>query len=227
MRALVVEDDVQLAGYMKDLLRRDGFAVDIAHTGGEGLSLSRENPYDVILLDVMLKGGIDGFSLCRTMRDEGFRQGIIMVTAKSTESDILEGFDHGADDYVTKPFQYSILSARIRAILKRINQLAGDGNNALRTGDITLNLLTRRVTRKGKPIALSRKEFEVLEYFMRNPRRTLSSTTIAQHVWDRDFESTSNIVQVQINHLREKINSGFKPAYIHTVRGFGYCFEEP
>jgi len=221
MRILVVEDEKKIASFIKRGLKEEGYAVDTAGDGEEGYRLVCENDYDVILLDLMLPR-LDGVSLCRRIREDGVQTPIIMLTAKSAVADKVTGLDAGANDYLTKPFAFEELLARIRVVLRTPGQPA----TKLQVADLTLDLLTHTVTRAGREIALSAKEFSLLEYLMRNAGTVVTRTMIAEHVWDIDFDTSTNVIDVYINYLRNKVDAGHETKLIHTVRGRGYMLKE-
>lgn len=221
MRILVVEDEKKIAAFIKRGLKEEGYAVDIAADGEEGYRLICENDYDVILLDLMLPK-LDGLSLCRQVRQDGVQTPIIMLTAKSAVPDKVTGLDAGANDYITKPFAFEELLARIRVLLRT----AGHPPTRLQVADLTLDLLTHTVTRAGKEIPLSAKEFALLEYLMRNAGTVVTRTMIYEHVWDIDFDTSTNVIDVYINYLRNKIDAGHEKKLIHTVRGRGYMLKD-
>lgn len=223
MRILVVEDNPDMATAIRQGLKENGYSVDIAHKGYEGEYLATSEPYDLIVLDVMLPDR-DGVELCRNLRRQEVATCILMLTALSGTSDKVKGLDAGADDYLTKPFEFEELLARIRALLRR-----GEASEAskIEFGGIELDLISRRVKRDDQPIKLSAKEFSLLEFLMRNPDRVLDRITIAQKVWDINFEPTSNVIDVSISSLRKKIDKAFDRPLIHTVVGMGYRFGEP
>jgi DNA-binding response OmpR family regulator len=219
MRLLVVEDDGALASLVEQGLREEGYAVDVAHDGQQGLDLAELEPYDVAILDVMLPG-LDGLEVCRRLRAGGRALPILLLTARDAVGDRVLGLDSGADDYLVKPFSFVELLARIRALLRR--RQGGSGAPILQVGDVTLNPADRQVTRAGKPVELTNKEYQLLEYLLRNPGRVLSRGDIAGHVWDYDFSASSNVVDVYIRSLRRKLDDQHEPRLIQTVRGAGY-----
>lgn len=222
MRILVVEDEKKIADFIKRGLKEEGYAVDAAYDGEEGLFLAKTNEYDLILLDLMIPK-IDGLALCRKLKKEKVKAPVIMLTAKDTVKDKVMGLDSGADDYLTKPFAFEELLARIRAIFrKRDSQTL----TKLKIADLELDLLTHKVAREGKEIELTTKEYSLLEYLMRNEGLIVTRTMISEHVWDIDFDTFTNVIDVYINYLRNKIDSGFEKKLIHTVRGRGYTLEE-
>jgi two-component system OmpR family response regulator len=218
MRVLVVEDEVRLAEGLRRGLEADGFAVDIAGTGTDGLWMARENEYSVILLDIMLPG-ISGYRVCETLRAEGNWTPVLMLTAKDGEWDQVEALDTGADDYLSKPFSYVVLLARIRALLRRG---AAARPTILEAGDLLLDPATRRVSREGTVIDVTAREFAVLEFLMRRKGDVVSKREVLNGVWDDDFEGDPNIVEVYIGHLRNKLDRPFGRTAIETLRGAGY-----
>jgi two-component system OmpR family response regulator len=218
MRVLVVEDEAKMAGLLKRGLEEEGYAVDIAATGPDGLWAGTENQYDAILLDVMLPG-LDGFEVCRQLRQRGRWAPVLMLTARDDVDDRVQGLDAGADDYLVKPFSFSELLARVRALVRRG---AGERPAILVVDDLELDPAARRVSRGGTEINLTVREFALLELFMRHPGDVLTRTRILEHVWDFAFDGDSNVVDVYIRYLREKVDRPFKRATIETVRGAGY-----
>jgi two-component system OmpR family response regulator len=218
MRVLVVEDETRLAEGLRRGLEADGFAVDVASTGIDGLWMARENQYSVILLDIMLPG-ISGYRVCETLRSEGNWTPVLMLTAKDGEWDQVEALDTGADDYLSKPFSYVVLLARIRALLRRG---ASARPAILEAGDLSLDPATRRVTRAGTAIEVTAREFAVLEFLIRRKGDVVSKREVLAGVWDDDFEGDPNIVEVYVGHLRNKLDRPFGRAAIETLRGAGY-----
>ncbi|MCH6230961.1 response regulator transcription factor [Microbacterium sp. CFH 31415] len=218
MRVLVVDDEVRLADGLRRGLEAEGFSVDVAHNGVDGLWLARENEYAVILLDVMLPG-MSGYSVCRALRDEENWTPVIMLTAKDGVWDQVEGLDTGADDYLTKPFSFAVLLARLRALTRR-------GSTprpvVLTVGDLALDPVTRDVSRGGTRVELTSREFAVLSFLMRRAGEVVSKAQIIEAVWDFSFDGDPNIVEVYIGHLRAKVDRPFGRASIRTVRGAGY-----
>ncbi|MGW9029150.1 response regulator transcription factor [Streptomyces sp. NPDC055722] len=221
MRLLIVEDERRLATALARGLAAEGFAVDVAHDGVDGLHLAREQEYDLIVLDIMLPG-MNGYRVCASLRDEGDDTPILMLTAKDGEYDEAEGLDTGADDYLTKPFSYVVLQARIRALLRRRGRT---GSPVLRVGSLSLDLGARRVTRDGEEVALTTKEFAVLEHLARHAGEVVSKADILTHVWDFAYDGDPNIVEVYVSALRRKIDVPFGLRSIKTVRGAGYRLE--
>jgi two-component system OmpR family response regulator len=218
MRLLVVEDEQRLAAGLRKGLEAEGFAVDVVHNGTDGIWMARENPFDAIVLDVMLPGA-NGYQVCRTLRSEGNWTPILMLTAKDGVWDEVEGLDTGADDYLTKPFSYAVLIARLRALRRRG---APARPTELATGDLRLDPATRRVWLRDEQIELTRREFAVLEYLLHHPDEVLSKRDILDHVWDFDFDGDPNIVEVYVRRLRTKLHRPGGDALIETVRGAGY-----
>ncbi len=221
MRILVVEDERKVARFIERGLKEERFAVDVATDGEEGLFRAQSNDYDLIVLDVLMPKK-DGFQVLRELRAAKCRARILMLTARDSVEDRVRGLEGGADDYLVKPFAFVEFLARVRVLLRRG---AEDGPLLLRGLDLTLDLKTRKVTRAGRPVTLSAKEFGVLEYLLRHPDEVVTRTQLAEHVWDENFDSFSNVIDVTVYHLREKVDRGFEPALIHTVRGAGYVLK--
>ncbi|HEY3007057.1 MAG TPA: response regulator transcription factor [Micromonosporaceae bacterium] len=218
MRVLVVEDEPRLADGLRAGLVADGFAVDVALTGTDGLWLAREEPFDAIVLDLMLPG-VNGYRICHTLRAEGNWTPILMLTAKDGEWDEVEGLDTGADDYLTKPFSHAVLVARLRALLRRG---ARERPAVLSAGDLRLDPATRRVWRGATELELTSRELSLLEFLLRRRGEVLSKREILAHVWDFDFDGDPNIVEVYVRHLRDKLDRPFGRSAIETLRGAGY-----
>jgi two-component system OmpR family response regulator len=218
VRVLVVEDHGRMAELIRRGLQEEGYAVDVVATGEDGVWMASENDYDAILLDVMLPGA-DGFQTCRRIRETGRWAPILMLTARDAVDDRVRGLDAGADDYLTKPFSFSELLARLRALVRRGT---GERPPVLSTGDLTLDPASHTVRRGAVRIDLTAKEFALLEYFMRHPGEVLSRTSLIEHVWDFAFEGDSNVVDVYVRYLREKIDRPFSRSSLETVRGAGY-----
>jgi DNA-binding response OmpR family regulator len=214
VRVLVVEDEGRMAAALRGGLEAEGFAVDVAADGTEGLWLARENPYDVLVLDVMLPG-LNGYQLCATLRNERNWTPILMLTAKDGEWDEVDGLDGGADDYLTKPFSYAVLLARLRALLRRGAQ---PRPTELTAGDVRLDPAARRVWRAGAEVRLTAREHALLEFLLRRAGDVVGKLEILEHVWDVNFDGDPNIVEVYVRRLRTKLG----PAMIETVRGAGY-----
>jgi two-component system OmpR family response regulator len=218
MRILVVEDETKMAGLLRRGLAEEGYAVDVEANGANGLWAATENPYDAIVLDVMLPD-LDGFEVCRQLRDRGRWAPILMLTARDGVDDRIRGLDAGADDYLVKPFSFAELFARLRALLRRG---VGERPSVLVSGDLTLDPSAHRVRRGDADIELTAKEFALLEYFLRHPGVVLSRTRLIEHVWDFAFAGDSNVVDVYVRYLREKVDRPFGRDSIQTVRGSGY-----
>jgi DNA-binding response OmpR family regulator len=218
VRVLVVEDEKRLAAGLKKGLEAEGFATDVALNGTDGLWMARENPYDAIVLDLMLPG-INGYRICATLREEAVWTPILMLTAKDGEFDEAEALDTGADDYVTKPFSYIVLVARLRALIRRGG---GERPAVLEAGDLRFDPASRRTWRGEAALELTAREMALLEFLLRRRGQVVSKTEILEHVWDYDFEGDQNIVEVYIRHLRNKLDRPFERQAIETVRGAGY-----
>jgi len=221
-KILVVEDEKKVASFIKRGLEEEGFEVDVASDGEEGLYMAEASSYDLVLMDLMLPK-IDGLSVVREMRGRGIQTPVLCLTAKDAVEDIVSGLDSGSDDYLTKPFAFAELLARVRALLRRGAQ---DRGAELTFADLRLDPVSHKVWRSEKEIELTAKEYALLEYFMRNPNQTLTRTMIAEHVWDYTFDSFTNIIDVYVNYLRKKIDRDFDKKLIHTVRGIGYVLKE-
>ena len=222
MRILIVEDQPKMASFIKKGLVAQGYMVDTSETGMGAEGMTAETDYDLIVLDVNLPDQ-NGKDTARHLRRDGFRKPILMLTALSTTKDKIHGLDSGADDYLTKPFEFEELLARIRALLRRNY---GSENSKLRFGDIQLDLVQRSVMRAQTEVSLTAKEFSLLEYFMRNPGRPITRIEISEHVWDVNFDTNTNIIDVYINMLRKKIDTPFDKKMIHTMVGFGYILKD-
>jgi two-component system copper resistance phosphate regulon response regulator CusR len=222
MRILIVEDDRKVGAFLQKGMKEEQYAVDVCRDGEEAVEWASINSYDVIVLDIMLPKK-DGFAVCRELRQKGMLTPILMLTAKDSVEDKVSGLTEGADDYLTKPFSFEELLARIRALLRRTQDYK---TKALRVGDLELDLIKRQATRAGKQIPLSGKEYALLEYLMRNKGRVVTESMIVEHVWDMNYEGTSNIVNVYINYLRKKIDSEFEVKLVRTIRGHGYTIDE-
>ena len=222
MRILVVEDDKKVAAFLQKGLREEQYAVDVCRNGEDACYEAQTYPYDVIILDIMLPGK-DGFTICKELRESDVLTPILMLTAKDSLEDKVFGLSGGADDYLTKPFSFEELLARIRALLRRSQDYK---TGSLKVADLELDPLRHTVQRAGKPITLSGKEYALLEYLLRNKGIILSQSKIIDHVWDRNYDGTSNLINVYINHLREKIDKDAEVKLIKTVRGQGYKIDE-
>lgn len=217
MRVLLAEDEKKVAEFIRRALREAGFAVDMVHRGDEALEKARTQPYEAIVLDVMMPGR-DGLSVVRLLREERVLTPVLFVSARGEPVERVEGLDAGADDYLAKPFDMSELVARVRALTRR----SAERQTVLSVADLSLNLLTRQVTRAGRAIELQAREFELLELLMRTPGRVLSRTQIIERVWEYHFDIGTNVVDVYIQRLRRKIDDDFEPKLLQTVRGVGY-----
>jgi two-component system OmpR family response regulator len=222
MRVLVVEDDVRMAELLRRGLQEEGYAVDVASTGEEGVWLGTENDYDAVVLDVMLPDG-DGFEVCRRLRQGDRWAPVMMLTARDAVPYRVAGLDAGADDYLTKPFSFQELFARVRALVRRG---VGERPAVLEVGDLRLDPATRRVHRGDEELSLTAKEAALLEYFLRHPGEVLTRAQIIEHVWDFAYDGGSNVVDVYVRYLREKVDRPFGHRSIETVRGAGYRLRE-
>lgn len=222
MRILVVEDEPGIANFVRQGLTEAGYAVDLAWDGREGLDYALAADYDVLVLDIMLPK-MDGLELLRELRRLGDKTPALMLTARDTVDNRVEGLDAGADDYLVKPFAFPELLARVRALLRRPPLQVG---TILRVGDLEMDTAKREVRRSDHPIELSPREYAVLEYLMRHPNQVLTRTQISEHVWNFDFFNESNVVDVYVGYLRRKIDQGENLPLIHTVRGVGYRMSE-
>ena len=218
MRILVVEDEVRFAAYVKRGLEAEGFAVDIAQSGTDGLWMATEQPYDAVVLDIMLPG-INGYEVCRQLRAKGNWVPILMLTAKTGEHDLAEALDTGADDFLSKPFSFVVLLARLRALLRRGSPVRP---SVIAAGTLSMDPSSREVRRGDARIDLTPREYSLLEYLLRHAGSVLSKTEIMAHVWDWEFEGDANIVEVYVGYLRRKIDVPFELETLRTVRGAGY-----
>ena len=222
MRILVVEDERKVASFIQKGLAEEGHAVDVALDGEDGLTMALDGVHDLVVLDIMLPKR-DGLSVLRELRNRRIQTPVLLLTARDAVPDRVAGLDAGADDYLVKPFAFDELLARIRALLRR---RGGDRAAVLAAAELTLDPATREVRRAGKKIDLTPKEYALLEYLLRNKGRVLNRALIAQHVWDYDFDTATNVIDVYINYLRKKVDAEFAPRLIHTVRGAGYVLRE-
>jgi two-component system OmpR family response regulator len=222
MRILVVEDDSKIASFVVNGLKQNGFAVDHCADGEEGLIFAKTTQYDAAILDVMLPK-LDGLSLVQQMRKSGIRTPVIILSAKASVDDRVKGLQAGGDDYLTKPFSFSELLARIQALIRRSTN-AGEATRIV-VGDLTLDLLTREVERAGQKIELQSREFALLEYLMRNAGRVVTKTMVLEHVWDYSFDPQTNVVDVLVHRLRSKVDKDFPRKMIQTIRGVGYVLK--
>ncbi len=221
MRILVIEDEKKVSAFIKRGLEQESYAVDLAEDGIEGQHMAEVNEYDAIILDIMLpkKNGLD---VLKDVKAAGVKTPVILLTARDTVDDRVKGLDIGADDYLTKPFAFEELLARLRVLMRR----GGSGSPTLKFADLSLDPATRRARRGETEVELTVKEYALLEYLLRNPNRVLTRTLIAEHVWDQSFDSETNVVDVYVNHLRSKIDKDFPTKLIHTVRGVGYVLKD-
>ncbi len=222
MRILLVEDDRKIAEFILKGLKEAGFAVDHALNGEDGLHLASTEPYDAAIIDIMLPK-LDGLTLIEELREQQINTPIIILSAKRTVDDRIKGLQTGSDDYLTKPFSFSELLARIQALIRRDSRVSEP--SWLKVADLSLNLMSREVVRAGKTIDIQPLEFALLEYLMRNTGRVVSKTMIMEHVWNYNFVPQTNVVEVRISKLRDKIDKDFEPKLIHTVRGAGYVIK--
>jgi DNA-binding response OmpR family regulator len=223
MRVLVVEDEAKMAAFIKRGLEEEGAIVEVASDGEDGFFRALAGGYDLIILDITLPR-LDGLEVCRRLRGERVATPILLLTARDSIEMKVRGLDLGADDYLTKPFAFAELLARTRALTRRNR---AEVNIRLEVADLQLDPLTRRVTRAGRPIQLTSKEFALLECFMRHPDQVLSRTILAEKVWNESFDAFTNVIDVYVNYLRNKIDRDFSPRLIHTVRGAGYVLRRP
>lgn len=224
MKILIVEDEIKTGEYLRQGLREAGFAVDLAQDGLDGLHLCREGQYDLLILDVMLPG-MDGWQVLRTLRTQGAQMPVLFLSARDQVEDRVKGLELGADDYLVKPFSFSELLARVRSILRR-GRIQVENESCLHIQDLELDLLKRRASRGGKRIDLTAKEFALLELLLRRRGEVLPRTLIASQVWDMNFDSDTNVVDVAVRRLRAKIDDDFPRKLIQTVRGMGYRLDD-
>ena len=221
MRILVIEDEKHIADFIKQGLKEEGYSVDVAYDGEKGYFLAGTEEYDVIVLDLMIPK-IDGLTICKNLRQDLISTPILMLTAKDSVNDKVTGLDSGAQDYLTKPFAFKEFLARIRVLLRKNERAV---SVKLQVEDLSMDILTHKVTRDGKDIPLTMREFSLLEYLMRNAGHVLTRTMISGHVWDINFDTTTNVIDVHITALRRKIDRAHKKKLIQTVRGKGYTIE--
>lgn len=224
MAILVVEDEKHIAGFIKQGLQEDGYAVEVAGDGEEGLALAETYEYEAIVLDLLLPRK-DGLTVLRELRQQGKKTPVLILTAKDAVADKVSGLDGGADDYLTKPFSFDEFLARLRALLRRSDARAQTAVAALMAADLSVDPAVRAVSRAGKAVDLTNKEFKLLTFLMRHPNQVLTRTQIEAQVWGYDFDGGSNVVDVYIRMLRRKIDDGREPKLIHTVRGAGYMLK--
>ena len=222
MRILVIEDEKHIADFIKQGLKEEGYSVDVAYDGEKGYFLAGTEEYDAIVLDLMIPK-IDGVTLCKKLRQDKISTPILMLTAKDSVDDKVKGLDSGADDYLTKPFAFKEFLARIRVLLRKDTSAI---STKLQVADLVMDILTRKVIRDSKEIILTTKEFSLLEYLMRNAGNVVTRTTISEHVWDINFDTITNVIDVHITALRRKIDRTHKKKLIHTIRGRGYTIKD-
>jgi two-component system, OmpR family, response regulator len=218
MKILLIEDEKKIASFIRKGLEAEGFVVDVSHDGNEGFTIATIRPYDVIILDIMLPGR-DGLSILRSLRERKMAVPVILLTARSELNERLEGLNLGADDYLTKPFYIEELIARLHVVTRRAS---GASQSILSIDDLTINLLTREVSRGNRKIELTAREFELLEHLARSPGRVLTRPQICERVWNYDFDPGTNLVEVYIQRLRKKLEAGSEKKLIETIRGVGY-----
>ncbi|MBS1787493.1 MAG: response regulator transcription factor [Acidobacteria bacterium] len=223
MRVLVIEDEQKMADLIKRGLEEEGMQVETAYDGETGAAAAKSGNHDLIILDLGLPGR-DGMEVMRELRESGLATPILILTAQDSTEMKVTGLDTGADDYITKPFAFAELLARIRALLRRTHT---EDTTKLQIGDLILNLINRRASRAGNEVQLTNKEFSLLEFFMRHPDEILSRETLSEKVWEETFDTLTNVIDVYINYLRNKVDRHYEPKLIHTVRGVGYMFKTP
>jgi DNA-binding response OmpR family regulator len=221
MKILLIEDEKKIASFIKRGLKENNYTVDVAYDGEKGFYLADINTYDLIILDVMLPDK-DGISVCRDLRKLKIDTPVLMLTARNEVKDKVSGLDSGADDYLTKPFVFDELLARVRALSRRKRS---EKTTTLKVGDLVLDQLTRKVTRAGKEIILTSREYSLLEYLMLNAGQVVTRTMISEHVWEDDFDTFTNVINVYVNYLRNKINDGYDKKLISSIRGVGYTIK--
>lgn len=222
MRVLVIEDDSKIAGFVVNGLKQNGFAVDHASDGEQGLAMAATVSYDTIVLDVMLPK-LDGLSLLRELRKEKVRTPVVILSARASVDDRVTGLQAGGDDYLTKPFAFSELLARVQALIRRASHVVEP--STLSAAGLTMDLLSREVTRGARKIELQSREFALLELLMRHPGRAVTKTMIMEHIWDYSFDPQTNVVDVLVHRLRSKVDKDFEVKLIHTIRGVGYVLK--
>ncbi|MGA0571011.1 heavy metal response regulator transcription factor [Variovorax sp. VNK109] len=225
MKILVVEDERKLADYVQKGLGENGFVVDVARDGVDGKHLAMEGDYDLLILDIMLPG-LDGLSILKSIRDAKRQLPVLMLTARDSIEDRVSGLQQGADDYLVKPFAFSELLARVHALLRRGSGTGSFEPTVLRMADLEIDLIRRKVTRQSERLDLTAKEFTLLSFMIQRRGEVLSRTTLAEKVWDMNFDSDTNVVEVAVRRLRAKIDDPFAQKLLHTVRGMGYVLED-
>lgn len=222
MRILVIEDEKKVCKFLKLGLEEEHYSVDAVYDGEQGEFLASTQDFSLVILDILLPKK-DGITVLKEMRAKGVKTPVLMLTAKSSTENIVEGLDNGADDYLTKPFSFSELLARVRSLLRRGGL---ESTTVVKLADLQLDTVTHKARRGDKMIELTAREYSLLEYFMRNVNRVLSRSTISEHIWNYDFDSGTNVVDVYVNHLRNKVDDGFQRKLLHTVRGVGYVMKD-
>ena len=222
MKILVVEDEKKVAKFLKQGLEEEHYAVDVAHDGVQGEAMASTGNYDLIILDILLPRK-DGLLVLRDLRSKQLKAPVLMLTAKSALEDKVEGLDSGADDYITKPFAFAELVARVRSLLRRGAQ---EKSTVLTIGDLQLDTVLHTAKRGEMAVELTGKEYALLEYFMRNVNRVLTRTILSEHIWHYNFDTGTNVVDVYVNHLRSKIDDNFEKKLLHTIRGVGYVLKD-
>lgn len=223
MRALIIEDDIEAALFLQKALRESGHTVELAHDGDDGLAIARDGGYDVLIVDRMLPKQ-DGLSLVKTLRAEGDRTPVLFLSALGAVDDRVKGLKAGGDDYLTKPYAFTELLARIEALVRRIEPQ--ETQTRYQVGDLVIDRLAHRVTRAGEPIVLQPREYRLLEYMMRNAGQVVTRTMLLENVWDYHFDPQTNVIDVHVSRLRSKIDKGFDRPLLHTVRGAGYMLRD-
>ena len=223
MRALIIEDDIEAALFLQKALRESGHTVELAHDGDDGLAIARDGGYDVLIVDRMLPKR-DGLSLVMTLRAEGDRTPVLFLSALGAVDDRVKGLKAGGDDYLTKPYAFTELLARIEALVRRIEPQ--ETQTRYQVGDLVIDRLAHRVTRAGEPIVLQPREYRLLEYMMRNAGQVVTRTILLENVWDYHFDPQTNVIDVHVSRLRSKIDKGFERPLLHTVRGAGYMLRD-
>jgi DNA-binding response OmpR family regulator len=225
LSVLLVEDEISVGNLINKGLSERGYKISIAPDGDIGYEMATKNEFDIMILDIMLPG-MNGLELCKRLRNNKIDTPILMLTALSSTENIVTGLDSGADDYITKPFKFAELEARIRSLARRKNPMQTEENNVLRVADLEMNPDSKTVTRNGKRISLTSTEFRLLEFLMKNKGKVLSRMTILENVWGIDFNISTNVVDVYINYVRKKIESSFDRKLLHTVVGMGYVIKD-
>ncbi len=224
VKILLIEDEPKTVQSLKQGLEENSYEVEVAYDGQMGHQLATRNAYQLIISDIIIPG-INGLELCRKLRSEGVQTPILMLTALSTTDDKLEGFDAGADDYLAKPFDFKEFLARVKALIKRSNQTMIEAQ-VLKFADLELDLTSKIVSRSGQKINLTAKEFQLMEYFLRNQEKVISKAEIAENIWEVEDENSSNLIEVYVNYLRKKVDKGFSSKLIHTQFGMGYILRQ-